>query len=262
MLTRGERIMEQQETGIYIFCGVEATDEEDFGHVEFEGEKRAIFTIHYENAAMVATEVPMKIYHPNKENLMMHQQVISRVMDKNDTVIPISFGNVFNSKGDVEVLLQNLHPQFTELFPKIKGKIELGLKVIGKKEWLEKRVNQHPEIDEMTRTVQAKSKEAGYYDRIKLGGKAQELFNQLQCEVKTDIFEQLEEKAEAAKDNDPISETMLLNASFLVDREKEVEFDELVNEAHERWKDQVEFNYTGPWPAYNFINIRLTVEEA
>ena len=71
----------------------------------------------------------------------------------------------------------------------------------------------------------------------------------------------LRNQAVSAKANDPSSEKMLLNASFLIDRDQEESFDQKVNEAHEKWKDKVEFNYSGPWPAYNFVNIRLKVEE-
>ncbi|MCA1054997.1 GvpL/GvpF family gas vesicle protein [Rossellomorea aquimaris] len=250
------------EKGIYVFCAIRSGEEERFGSVEVEGVKREVFTIHYQDAAMVATEVPMKIYHPKKHNLLMHQQTVSKVMKEHDTVIPISFGNVFQSKEDVEVLLENLYPQFEKLFPAIKGKIELGLKVIAKKEYLEEMVNEHPELVKMSSSVKGKSESAAYYDRIKLGGMAQKLFSSLQEEMKEEIFTPLDEVSEAAKLNEPSSETMLLNAAFLIDRTKEEAFDQLVNEAFEKWEDKVDFHYSGPWPAYNFVNIRLKVEEA
>lgn len=248
--------------GVYIFCGIQTDSEDDFGEIEVEGEKRNLFTIPYKDAAIVAAEVPMKIYHPNKDNLMMHQQAVSRIMEKNDTVIPVSFGNVFQSKEDVQVLLENLYPQFKRLFPEIKGKIELGLKVIGKKEWLESKVSEDSNIEKMAKAVQGKSEAASYYERIQLGGAAQKLVASLQNEVKQEVLQPLQEIAEASKTNDPIGEKMLLNASFLVDRDKEEQFDRTVNEVYENWEDKVEFNYSGPWPAYNFINIRLKVEEA
>lgn len=248
--------------GIYIFCGIQTGSDDRFGDVTLEGERRETFTIHYKDAAVVAAEVPMKIYHPNKENLMMHQNVISSVMKQNDTVIPISFGNVFKTEKDVEVLLKNLYPQFGKLFPEIKGKIELGLKVIGKKEWLESEINKNPKVEKMSEKVRGKSESAGFYERIQLGGMAQQFFTAIQDDIQADIFAPLETAAEAAKRNDPTSEKMLLNAAFLVDGNQEERFDRKVNEAHEKWKDKVDFKYTGPWPAYNFINIRLKVEEA
>jgi len=254
-------MMSNEEMGIYIFCAIQTEEEDQFGSIEIEGEERETFTIRYKDAAMVAAEVPMKIYHPKKQNLLMHQGAVSRVMDQKDTVIPISFGNVFKSRDDVAALLENLYPQFETLFPAIKGKIELGLKVIGKKEWLEEMVKENPQVEKMASAVKGKSESAAYYDRIQLGGMAQKLFASLQNEVKQEIFAPLEETAVSAKANDPSSEKMLLNASFLIDRDQEELFDQKVNEAHEKWKDKVEFNYSGPWPAYNFVNIRLKVEE-
>ncbi|GGB35675.1 gas vesicle protein GvpF [Virgibacillus dakarensis] len=252
---------QSHEMGIYIFCGVQTEEDEWFGEVVIEGEKHPTFTIHYKDAAIVAAKVPMKIYHPNKENLLMHQEIISSVMEQKDTVIPISFGNVFKTEKDVEALLKNLYPQFEKLFPEIKGKFELGLKVIGKREWLETEINKHPEVEGMSKKVRGKSEAAGFYDRIRLGGMAQKFFSKIQDDIRTDILEPLETDAEAARQNEPTSERMLLNASFLVDKDNEEPFDRKVNELHEKWKDRVEFNYSGPWPAYNFINLRLKVEE-
>ncbi|WP_078392694.1 GvpL/GvpF family gas vesicle protein [Shouchella patagoniensis] len=248
------------ETGIYVFCGLQHAGEADFGEVEIEGKKRATFTVHYQDAALVAAEVPMKIYTPTKENLMAHQSVISTVMSRNDTVIPISFGNVFHSQEDVHVLLENLYPQFAKLFPEIKGKIELGLKVIGKKEWLEQEVHKNPKITAVKKTVQGKSESAGYYDRMKLGEMAQNFFVGLQKDIEGKVFQPLKSLSAAAKANEPIGETMLLNAAFLIDRDKEKEFDHKINEVHEVWQDKVDFKYSGPWPAYNFINIKLQVD--
>ncbi|KZZ83314.1 MULTISPECIES: GvpL/GvpF family gas vesicle protein [Bacillaceae] len=250
------------ETGIYIFCGIQQPETgADFGEMTLEGNDYSIFTIHYEDAAIVAAEVPMKIYHPNKENVMAHQQVVSSVMKKNDTVIPISFGNIFKSQEDVQMLLKNLYPQFSKLFPEIKGKMELGLKVVAKEDWINEELSGRSDILKMKDSVKGKSEEASYYDRIKLGGMAQEFFEKLQRQIKKEVFEPLQQISEAANSNKLIGEKMLLNGAFLVDRKYEELFDSKVNEIHQKWENKVDFHYSGPWPAYNFINIQLKVEE-
>ncbi|HET7657582.1 MAG TPA: GvpL/GvpF family gas vesicle protein [Bacillales bacterium] len=253
-------MVEASETGIYIFCGIQTEQEDQFGEVMVEGKPYQTFTIHYKEAAIVVAEVPMKIYHPKREHLMMHQNVISAVMKKYDAVIPISFGNVMKTKDDVKALLENLYPQFEKLFPEISGKIELGLKVIGKKDWLEAEIMKNRKVGEMSQAVSGKSEAAGFYERIQLGGLAQQFFTEMQEAIKTEIFDPLASLAEAEKRNDPTSEKMLLNASFLINRSDEKKFDELVNKVHEKWKGKTDFKYSGPWPAYNFINIRLKVE--
>jgi len=251
-----------EKMGVYIFCGIQVDGDEDFGSIEIEGEKRKLYTIRYKDAGIVAADAPVKIYRPSKDNLLMHQNAVSLVMKQNDTVIPVSFGNVFHSKEDTEVLLKNLYPQFIKLFPAIKGKIELGLKVVGKKDWLESQVAGNAKIEQMAQAVKGKSEAASYYERIQLGGAAEKIMTSLQKDMKQEIFEPLAEIAEASKANDPIGEKMLLNASFLVDRDQEGTFDELVNKLHDKWEGKTDFSYSGPWAAYNFVNIRLKVEDA
>ncbi|SEH40610.1 Gas vesicle synthesis protein GvpL/GvpF [Halobacillus karajensis] len=249
-----------EENGIYVFCCIQTKEEKNYGMINFEGEEREIFTIHYRDAAMVAIEAPIKIYHPKKKPLMTHQQVISRVMEQESSVIPISFGNVFNTKEDTQALTENLYPQLKKLFVEVKNKIEIGLKVIGKREWLEEQIQQNTKIVKKKDTVAQKSKAAGYFDRIQLGEMARDFFTKIQRDIEETIHDPLSKLSEASKLNDPLGEKMLLNGAYLIDREYEESFDDKVNELHERWKDYVDFKYTGPWPAYNFINIKLKVE--
>ncbi|OZU88406.1 gas vesicle protein GvpF [Virgibacillus indicus] len=251
----------ENENGIYVFCGIQTETPSTFNSILMDGEEREIYTIHYKDAAMVVAEMPMKIYHPDKDNLMMHQQVISTVMNKKDTVIPISFGNIFHTEEDVIALLKSLYPQLETLFPKIKGKIEVGLKAVGKKEWLQKNINQNDKVMKKKDVVKSKSEAAGYFDRIQLGEMAKNFVKSMRDDIQTNIHDELTPIAEADKLNEPIGEKMLLNAAYLVDREKEAAFDKKVNKLHDIWKDRVDFKYTGPWPAYNFINIKLKVEE-
>lgn len=253
--------MSEKETGIYMVCGVQSTEDNDFGSVEVEGTPAELFTIDFKDASIVAMEVPMKIYSPSRDNLMMHQNAVSKVMEKNDTVIPVSFGNVFHSKEDVKVILENLYPQFEKLFPEIKGKIELGLKVVAKQDWLEKQAADDPQLSKMKAQMGGKSEAASYYDRIEIGGAAQKFFEALRAEVEESILEPLKEVAVSVRINDPINEKMLMNAAFLVDKDKEEAFDKKVNDVHEEWEDKADFNYSGPWPAYNFVNIKLKVED-
>ena len=54
---------------------------------------------------------------------------------------------------------------------------------------------------------------------------------------------------------------MILNAAFLVSRDQEEEFDRRVKEIGLQMPE-LTFKYTGPWPPYNFVNIRLKLERA
>ena len=78
----------------------------------------------------------------------------------------------------------------------------------------------------------------------------------------TDVHEQLKDVSVASRSNKVIGDRMILNAAFLVDRKDEKQFDERVKAISLQYEDLLNFKYTGPWPPYNFVNIKLKLEKA
>ena len=77
----------------------------------------------------------------------------------------------------------------------------------------------------------------------------------------SEIFHGLRDVSVASRSNKPIGDRMIMNAAFLVARELELAFDASVKDIGQRY-DKLTFKYTGPWPPYNFVNIRLKLERA
>ncbi|RKL66292.1 gas vesicle protein GvpF [Salipaludibacillus neizhouensis] len=250
-----------KDTGVYLFAVVKAETVGDLESVTLAGEEREIFFVPYKNQVMVVAEAPVQIYEPNRENLKSHQQVVAELM-KRTTVIPMSFGNVLETEKDALILLERLYEKFESIFPKIENKIEVGLKIIGKKEWMTEQAGQQADLAKMKQSFQGKKDEATHYDKIRIGEAAQKFVKGIHFEFEEEVFQPLAKIADAAKSNEVIGERMLLNASFLVDRSKEEEFDKQVDEFHDKWKDRADFKYTGPWPAYNFIDVKIKAEDA
>jgi hypothetical protein len=247
-----------EQTGIYVFCAIHENQPQTFGSIIMNGEERLIYTISYQNAAMVVCSADVEVL-PTRENLFAHQKVLTRMMEKY-CLIPMSFGNVFNSEEDVLLITEHLYEQLELLFPQIENKMEVGLKIIAKKQWLDTEVENDPILHELKKEINDKNVHVSYYDQIRIGELAQKFILSLQQKMETDIHSSLSELAVASKTNTPSTENMLLNAAYLVDRQKEETFDQKVNELYELYKDQVDFQYTGPWPAYNFVNIKLKIE--
>jgi hypothetical protein len=76
-----------------------------------------------------------------------------------------------------------------------------------------------------------------------------------------DIFNALSSVSVASRANKPIGDKMVLNAAFLVSRDRESDFDAKVKEMDAKYEN-LKFKFTGPWPPYNFVNIRLKLERA
>lgn len=245
--------------GVYTFGAIQTSESQTFGTVHLAGEDRKIYTIPYKDMAMVVANAPIQIYDPSRPNLKAHQEVVSQVMSKH-SIIPMSFGNVLETEQDVIILLENLYGEMAKIFPKIKNKMEVGLKVIADKKWLAQKAQEQPALKELQQRSQSGS--AGYYDQIRVGEAAKNFMLSLQKDCEATVFNPLSKIADAAKSNEVINERMLLNAAFLVDWDKEEAFDEKVNEVFEQWEGKADFKYTGPWPAYNFIDIKLKAVDA
>jgi hypothetical protein len=76
-----------------------------------------------------------------------------------------------------------------------------------------------------------------------------------------DILDLLRDVSVASRINKPIGDKMIMNAAFLISRDQEGAFDAMVKTIAGKF-DKLTFKYTGPWPPYNFVNIRLKLERA
>ncbi|MEH7402153.1 GvpL/GvpF family gas vesicle protein [Gottfriedia acidiceleris] len=241
--------------GVYPFCIIQTNSDPDFGFTKWEGNKLKLYPVRYKEILMVVADVPDQDFLPTRANLLAHQSVISFVMQR-FTVVPMSFNNVFSSSEEIYLLLEKLYENLQSIFQKINNKIEVGLKVIARKEWLEEEIRMNGDIQKLKEKVN-QQKEAAFYEKIKLGEKTKDFFYTLHHNLYKAIFSPLSTLSSASKSNSPIYETMLLNAAFLINRDQEEIFDQKVNELYELWKDKVEFKYSGPWPAYNFIQLNI-----
>lgn len=229
-----------------------------FGEVTMGKCTSIVRTVHFQDTAMVVSKSPF-VLPPRRDDVLAHQQVIDKMMESY-TIIPLSFGNVFRSEDDIIVVLRKLYEQIHLLVPQFENKIEMGLKIIGKPEWFEKEIESNPELAQIKKVMDSMPSEAAYYEQIKVGEMAKHLFSRMQQQVITSIYDPLSAMVESAKINDPVGDRTLLNAAFLIDRKAEPLFDAKVFDLHEQWQEKMEFKYSGPWPVYNFVNIRLTVK--
>jgi hypothetical protein len=97
---------------------------------------------------------------------------------------------------------------------------------------------------------------------MQLGRLVDSALEEMSARYVADIHDSLKAVAVASRSNKPIGDRMILNAAFLVERAQEHAFDERVKETSRRYEELLSFKYSGPWPPYNFVNIKLKLEKA
>jgi hypothetical protein len=246
--------------GKYVYCIVQSENQLLFGPLGLGAEPAEVHTVHYRDLAAVVSNTPMVVQDPTRENVLAHQRVNEMVM-KQHTVLPMSFGTVFKTGDDIVELLRSAYDAFTDVLSKMKDKFEFGLKVLWEREAIIREIEDEDEDIRRLKGEISSQKGSTYFARMQYGRLIDQALQARSERYVAEIFAALRDVSVASRSNKPIGDRMIMNAAFLVAREMEPAFDQRVKDIGQRY-DRLTFKYTGPWPPYNFVNIRLKLERA
>lgn len=205
------------ENSKYVYCIIKSPEEAiNFGNIGFQGHE--VYTLKCKDFCPVVSNEPFKKYEmDNEEEINIHQNVVNEVM-KQYSIIPVAYGMVFKNKKLVEVSIRAGKKAIKKAITIVDNKVELGIKIILPK---------GTEID-----------------------------NQKMQQCKAESIEGLEKIASHSKDLNLFSSRLLMNASYLVDREKVQAFSDEIEKLKLKYPEY-RFQYSGPWPPYNFVDIHI-----
>jgi hypothetical protein len=226
--------------------------------IDPDGPVRAL--VHGELAALVSA-VPHLRYDISRRNLLAHQRVLEEAMQR-ATILPVSFGTV--ASGDAVVIEQVLRRERDELvaqLARVRGRIELDVMAVWERDRLfEEIVAEDRAIRALRDSLLDVPEDSAYYERIELGQRTEAAMQAKSQHLAAAILERLEPLASEVRLNEPLNDTMLLNAAFLVEREREAQFDALMQALGEEAEGRVLFKYIGPLPPHNFVNLSIQWE--
>ena len=249
--------------GKYIYCIVGTKQERNFGPIGIGGRGDDVLTIGYNDLSMVVSSHPITKFVVNRDNMLVHERVIEEVMKEFDGVLPVRFGTIASNADEIRNLLDRRYREFKSELLDADHKVELGVKGLWKnmdvifKEVVDenkviKRTKEDIQNDKNKKNIQAKM-EVG-----KMVEKALEKKKEKEAER---IVDALRRTAFEYKLNKTIGDEMFMNAAFLVDKGREKEFDNIMDDLSRKYMDRTKFMYVGPMPVFNFANIVIYPEE-
>ena len=253
-------------TGTYVYCVARAQPCEKggwpFTTPGIGGRAKAVRIVTYDDLAAVVSDAAQGDYDVTRENLLAHQRVITQAMTRSD-VLPVSFGTVAESDQQVqEQLLHGTADDLHQALEEVQGCIELELKVL----WNEERlfaeiVAENDDIRALRDSLAGQPPEATQYERIQLGERVAAALQRKSEAEAASLLDALEPLAVETRVNENQIDLMLLNAAFLVDKSQEQAFDATVQALGEGQAGRQIFQYVGPLPPYNFVDLELRWEE-
>ena len=249
-----------RQEGRYVYGIISSRDYASFGKMGIGGLGELVYTVNHGDIAAVVSKTLVFIFDPTRENALAHEHVIETVM-KQHTVIPMSFGTVFRTDDDIKEVLKSIYPSLKDVLKQMEGKVEFGLKVTWDRDQIiEELKREHEDIHRFHQEITRKHLQSTYLARMQLGRMIDKALAERSAQYVREIYDGLRDACVASRDNKPIGDKMILNAAFLIQRAREDEFDAAVNRVARKFGTRLNFKYTGPWPPYNFVNIRLKLE--
>jgi Gas vesicle synthesis protein GvpL/GvpF len=240
--------------GLYLYGIFPAPGPEN---VQLEGLDQQPVQVHLLNDfAFLYSAAQKNRYLASRRNLLKHEDVLEAVMHQGyRTLLPLQFGSIVSSWESVlSDLITPSSSQLKELFAKLAGKREVGIKIL----W-----ETNAELQQMLAENQPlKAK------RDRLEGK------QLSMEQVISIGQEIERSLQERKDgiiqefqkilnplaiemveNDLLTEAMIYNAAYLISWDSEAEFGSQVELLDRQFDGRLRIRYNNFTAPYNFAQL-------
>jgi signal transduction histidine kinase len=212
----------------------------------------------FDEIAAIVSDVPAGggELRVEKEDLMGHSRVLEKVLERG-AVIPLRFGTVMaDSEAVREELLERFHDGLATQLEQLEGRVEVHLRTVYEEgRLMAEIVESDRDIARLREALADQPPDATYYERIRLGEMVAEAVERARERDLEVILQSLAPLA-VASDVGPVEhERIVASISFLVDGHELDAFDEAVNELGRLTHDRMRFKYTGPLPAYSFVEL-------
>ena len=217
-----------------------------------------VYTINHRELAAVVSDTALEEIDPTRKDVRAHTVVQDELL-KNCILLPMGFGMIAGSKDDVLKLLEKNYQGLSRELVRLAGKVEAELKVFWDQEAMIKELQGGSE--ELTRlkvkVKNARSPIEAQRLLIEAGKLVERIVLDWKARYADRVYTVLKGLSIDARLNNPLGVKNILNASFLIERARESDFQKEVYKLDSQYQGKVNFKYVAPLAPYNFVNVKL-----
>lgn len=240
---------------LYLYGIIEQTKAIDFGPIGFKGGR--VFSLPMSEVAAVVGPPPAEIFAKLTKELLIafllaHQKTLEQIMKKN-FVLPFKFGTTLKDESEITRVLEEDRRPLAELMNRMKNLTEID--VIAT--WEVTKILQEISVEDPEVIALKKVMARGDGDRVLIGMCLAKALKQRAVVWREKIRENLKDHSVACADHDLLDDAMILNSSFLIHRDHEMEFNRALEAADAAFQDKLRFKCVGPLPPYSFATMTI-----
>jgi len=251
---------------IYLYGIIDSGNEANFGVAGVDGSSAVYSVTHGDTGSVVSDHQGEAFTELSKEDLvrclLAHQRVVEHVM-RNHTVLPVKFGTLLDNPEEVHALLFQCRQEFVDAFVSIQDKVEVEVAATWDTNSVLRQVALEEEVIRAREAITQKG-QPPVEDRLKLGQLVHAYVEKHRLNYQQQMMDFLKPLSVEVASNALVSDEMVMNVAFLVDRARQREFDDDVQRLDGLLRSEVNFRVIGPLPPYSFSTVgveRITQEQ-
>jgi hypothetical protein len=211
-------------------------------------------TVERGSVAALVSEVPGESVPARAKSLTAHTEVLRMAMD-GGPVLPLRFGVLMPDAETVRHdLLEQREEWLTGMLDALDGRVEMTVTAMYREDVLLREVvGEDASIAALRERVRSRPPAATHFERIRLGELVANAVDARRSADSRAILDELHSSADAYVSGEVLHERMVVNASFLVRRDKLPGFDATVERVSADRAERMHFKLTGPLPPFSFV---------
>lgn len=186
-----------------------------------------------------------------RESMSLYTEVLCQVI-KHITVVPLRFGTLFEEEEEIRKVLKKDKKSYLKFLVNLDNKIEVELKVWWKKESFQATMMKNKRLGRWKKELERG--EGQGYDVVEFGKAIMEVADYERKQLEKSFLAMLRPLASEWVVKEPMDEFQAFDGVYLVERQKEEDFDQAVGALYEKYSETMIFKYTGPWAPHHFVN--------
>lgn len=244
--------------GYYLYGIIGASQRRQFGPMGIGGAGNVVYTLPYQTLSAIVSRSPLVKYAVTREHSMAHIKVLERAMEEY-TVLPVRYCTIAEEEEIIiEKVLKARYQEFIDLLQYMQDKMELGVRA----RWsnldviFAEVVEENAEIKAIKEALLGETNEQRKYaGKIKIGQLVQKALEAKKKKEAEELFAALKPLSLDYKENPIYGDMNLVNAAFLINKEREKEFDRKMQELEKEYGERKKLKYIGPIAPYNFVEV-------
>jgi len=188
--------------------------------------------------------------------LMGHQGVIERVMN-GYTILPVKLGTLVEDESEVRGILEQGYNKLAQTLDRMDGLVEIEVAATWDLKKVLEEIGNEVEIRQLKHSMAGKTPSEILEMQINAGKLVRESLDRRRESYRSQTMQSLAKVSLDIQPNALVTDEMVVNVAFLIQREKQEDFDRQVKRVDEGFNDQIKFRVIGPLPPYSFSTVEI-----